>query len=96
MSISVFTFAEAMATELANNRHKGGWESEKVPWLLNRAEQELRELKTAIRKKRNPNEVLSEAADVANFCMMIVDNYTAEIEEAEERKANSGSLRHRV
>jgi len=89
--VTIFKFAEAMADELAENYHKGGWDSCSVTWLLNRAKQELGELKNAVEAKRSPEEVLSEAADVANFCMMIAENYAETVEEAkrdDERHSN--------
>ena len=86
--MTIFKFAEAMSTELVNNSHKGGWESCSISWLLLRAKQELGELRTAVERNASPEEVLSEAADVANFCMMIAENYAAEFEEAKCEAAN--------
>lgn len=65
-------FANAMQKELDNNSHKGGWSSMSQQWLLRRLRQETKELERAIAKGKN---VVEEAADVANFAMMIADNY---------------------
>ena len=71
MRESVYHFAMAMEAELKKNDHKGGWDGESVDWLLKRLDQEVIELKDAIRLGKNPSEVGEEAADVANFAMMI-------------------------
>lgn len=86
--MTIFRFAEAMSTELANNRHKGGWEGCTFKYLLNRAKQELAELERAVKANESPEAVLSEAADVANFCMMIAENYETQDEERREEAAN--------
>ena len=68
---SLAWFTNAMQTELDNNRHKGGWGSMSQKWLLRRLRQETKELERAIAEGKN---VVEEAADVANFAMMIADN----------------------
>lgn len=72
----VTAFADAMLRELEINAHKGGWEHESVGWLLRRMKQEVRELDRALKKGAPMGDVISEAADVANFAMMIATNYT--------------------
>lgn len=68
-------FALAMEAELRANDHKGGWHACTLSWLLRRLRVEVNELERAIKhKQRVGAEVLSEAADVANFAMMIADN----------------------
>jgi hypothetical protein len=79
--VTIFRFAEAMAQELSNNRDKGGWQGCSLKWLINRARQELSELENVVKNHYPPDRVLSEAADVANFCMMVADNYATEDEE---------------
>lgn len=65
-------FANEMQRELNNNDHKCGWEDLSARWLLMRLDQEVRELKRAVTSGKN---IVSEAADVANFAMMIADIY---------------------
>lgn len=68
----VLWFAQEMEGQLQENDHKDGWEERSAKWLLNRLKQEVGELERAIENKKN---VVDEAADVANFAMMIADNF---------------------
>jgi len=74
----VLKFAEAMEGKLAKNRHKGdreGW-LKNDPWeLLTRLKQETRELELALEFRQDPDSVLKECADIANFAMMVADSY---------------------
>ena len=68
-------FLIAMQKELDANDHKDGWEGWDIEYLLERARQELDELDEAVHDdKPSARRILSEAADVANFCYMIADN----------------------
>lgn len=67
-------FARGMERELQKNDHKGGWEYCKPSWLLRRLRAETNELERAVKGKKDWETVLSEAADIANFAMMIADN----------------------
>jgi len=81
----VLAFARAMEEKLRRNDHKGGWKDESARSLLERAEDEIDELDLAVTCLRDdecghhPSEaaklenVLGEAADVANFVMMVAD-----------------------
>jgi len=71
-------FVQAMEERLLANDHKGGWHRMSYEELLLRALEELSELSVALRTKQPPNALLREAADVANFVMMIADNEAAE------------------
>lgn len=64
-------FGLAMNEQLEANSHKHGWGDCSISWLLERAEEEFGEFKEAVVNREN---VLHEAADVANFLMMICDN----------------------
>ena len=75
----VIAFAAAIQRELDNNRHKGGWHGCQISWLRKRLKQELGELERAVKSKQPADVVLSEAADAANFAMMIADNYTRKV-----------------
>lgn len=71
-------FSKTMEYKLSLNRHKGdreGWLSSTISELIDRLYEEVEELKVAIAKKSHKNIVKEEAADVANFCMMIADKY---------------------
>ena len=76
-------FTEEREKKLAANDYKGGWEDEDVSWLFKRLEEEVKELGRVLDKadaifsncpdKEFIPEIISEAADVANFAMMIAD-----------------------
>lgn len=71
----VLEFAQAMEGKLALNRHKGdreAWLKDDPSALVTRLYDEVNELSDAV-KDKGPGEVLGEAADVANFAMMIAD-----------------------
>ena len=76
-------FAEEMEKKLIANDHKTGWLDEDVDWLFTRLLEEVEELKVYLEKSDGMESncpdykdiagVISEAADVANFAMMIAD-----------------------
>lgn len=68
----VAAFADAMENKLRANDHKGGWKNDINLDLYYRMEEESRELLTAVATGR-VDEILGEAADVANFAMMVAD-----------------------
>lgn len=92
MRSSVKKFAKAMEAELSANDYKGGWGGDSAGALLRRLGQEVTELRRALnqrvhvklaagRKERIAalrQKVLSEAADVANFAMMVAEQYDPE------------------
>lgn len=69
----VARFGSAMEVELNQNDHKLHWSNYSAKWLLNRLRQEVRELAKAVEADSRPERILSEAADVANFALMIAD-----------------------
>lgn len=75
MRQEVWLFAAAMEKRLQANDHKGGWREEPVEFLFRRLKDEVRELELELRAYEpiNRRRVLHEAADVANFAMMIAD-----------------------
>lgn len=76
----VDAFAAEMEKKLAKNRHKGdreGWLKDTPRALFERLIQEVDELHSALADGTDAESVLSEAADVANFAMMIADTYAA-------------------
>lgn len=70
------TFAAAMERKLRAHDHKPHWSEAEIAYLLRRLSQELGELRRAIRDWSSVDDVVDEAADVANFAMMIADNYS--------------------
>lgn len=68
-------FAELMELQLRANDHKGGWQDDSMSALFRRLKEECDELGEAImyRVSRGEKNVGREAADVANFAMMITD-----------------------
>lgn len=70
---SVKWFAEQMELKLKENDYKGGWARCDHSWLLDRLKQEVTELEKALEKVDNQENVIKEAADVANFALMIAD-----------------------
>lgn len=81
----VLWFAAKMEKELRENDHKGGWEDCTYEYLLKRLRDEYAELKHKLDRLQYPvipamtqndyielrKQIVSEAADVANFSMMI-------------------------
>jgi hypothetical protein len=72
MRVMVDEFSREMETRLVKNAHKGcSWREDDVGSLLRRLRQEFGELEEAIYLGKG--NVVHEAADVANFAMMIAD-----------------------
>jgi hypothetical protein len=81
----VAAFALLMEAKLRENDHKGGWHGEDTEGLLRRLREETDELETAMKRgpgtewpygaRQKPQRTLigREAADVANFAMMLAD-----------------------
>lgn len=81
----VVKLADAMREKLLANAHKGSWQHVDVGYLLDRLNDEVAELEAVCRAARNyqmrgkgedPDllmKVRQEAADVANFAMMVAD-----------------------
>ncbi len=73
LRLIVLWFAQQMEQKLRENDHKGGWHHNKAPELVSRLLEEVAELRTALTQPGSA-ETVAEAADVANFAMMIADN----------------------
>ena len=83
---AIIRFAFRMQSKLDKNKHKDSnrtflgqslrWAGCDLFWLLKRLRKEVTELKKAIQAK-DTESIKDEAADVANFAMMIFDNLTA-------------------
>ncbi len=83
---SLWRFCGIMLSTLQENNYKEHWSFFSTKRMRNRLRQELTELDTAMRNKRSPDEVDREAADVANFAMMVAENYRTETGEKKEDK----------
>lgn len=72
----VTKFADDMLRELEENAHKRGWQDMSLRQLLQRAEQEMGELRRAVESNDGTEssfqEIRTEAADVGNFLGMLV------------------------
>lgn len=66
-------FAKQMESKLQANDHKQHWSKCHPDYLIHRLYQEANELWRAIEQKKTAHEVIQEAADVANFAMMLAD-----------------------
>lgn len=66
-------FSGVMEERLRANDHKGGWSHCSQRFLLARIFEEVFELEAAIENGAIPADIESEAADVANFAMMLAD-----------------------
>lgn len=79
----VAAFARIMEAKLRENDHKSGWKHDTAFALLDRVEHEVAELRSALfgvhcrvfsgKCDGCREEVVGEAADVANFAMMVAD-----------------------
>ena len=69
-------FAEQMELQLRANDWKGGWHNERLGSLQAMLRIELYELERFLfpRRELELERITSEAADLANFAMMIADN----------------------
>lgn len=76
----VLKFALIMEAKLKENEHKDGWELCDYSYLTRRLHNELQELKRKIAKDAPETEIWREAADVANFAMMIANVYQCDEE----------------
>ena len=69
----VRAFALAMEERLRANDHKGGWRDLAVSYLMARLHEESAELDEVVRLGGSPEQAKHDAADVANFAMMVAD-----------------------
>jgi NTP pyrophosphatase (non-canonical NTP hydrolase) len=81
--MNVIKFASIMQEKLDDNDHKDHWSGCTMQYLFTRLSQETGELSRANKKKLHPDIIDREAADVANFAMMIADNYRENFEDTE-------------
>jgi len=68
-------FAEQMELTLRANEHKGGWQNCNHDYLMSRLHEEVEEIHELEGVEDiDPQAIVRECADVANFAMMIADN----------------------
>jgi hypothetical protein len=65
-------FAEQMEKKLQENDRKGGWENCSPGYLMRRLREEYQEL-LGLMIPQDREKIIREAADIANFAMMIAD-----------------------
>lgn len=65
-------FFDAMVFKLSKNSHKGKWEDSHLPAIRSRLSDEIAELDQAM-QEGNIIEIILEAADVANFALILAD-----------------------
>ena len=66
-------FYARMGKKLLKNAFKGGWDDWTMEKLVEGIERELAELKRALGEGQSPERCADEAADVANYAMMVAD-----------------------
>jgi len=73
---ALVNFAALMAKKLREKAvRREGWAGASFEYLVGRLHDELAELHVAIARGASREAVMREAADVANFCMMIATEY---------------------
>lgn len=71
----VAAFASQMERKLALHDDRPGWQHDSDDSLMVRLREEVNELHVALDRGRHvPLDIVGEAADVANFAMMLADN----------------------
>lgn len=65
-------FAKQMERKLREHDDRGGWDDERLDWLFDRLIEEVEELRVEVNRSSELY-IINEAADVANFCMMLAD-----------------------
>jgi NTP pyrophosphatase (non-canonical NTP hydrolase) len=76
-------FSGQMEQVLQENDYKSGWENCSKLWLYWRVLGETEELRNALypTSKADPELIIKECVDVANFAMMIADKVKKDMEE---------------
>lgn len=75
---SVDRMSQNMLAKLDANKHKGRWEDVNPLWAFKRIVDEASELMEAVLSGQSPEEVWKEAADVANFALIVAESYEKE------------------
>ena len=72
-NIAINWFSRQMKRKMEENSYKGGWGDDSFKGLLESLVEEIEELRGAL-INGNKQDIIDEAADVANYAMMIADN----------------------
>ena len=75
MSFSIRRLAKEMEKQLAANAHKGHWRDCNPDFLFGELQTHVDELRKRYHMGTPPGTIWHEAADVANFLMMLADNF---------------------
>ncbi len=67
---SIKNFAQHMESALVENEHKGGWQGCEMSHFIKCLKKQLQDLMLSLADRDNER-ITKEAADIANFCMMI-------------------------
>lgn len=73
-------FAEEMEKQLQANEHKGGWKECHFSYLIDETFRNYDRMVTHFTKNDTPA-ILRRAANIANFAMMVADNWGGLMEE---------------
>jgi len=82
-------FGRGMLTKLRDNNHKPHWKDYDISYCLHRLDEEVVELKDAI-KKGIVKDILKETWDVANWAMIIWDNTRRNADENAKQESTGG------
>lgn len=85
----VTCFAEEMEEQLQANEHKGGWKSCDEDCLWDELTKNITILDFALANSDTP-EVLRRCANIANFAMMIADNFGGLMQKVETTATEAG------
>lgn len=72
----VLQFSGVMIEKLTKNNHKPGWKYESLQALIGRMKDEVEELEKTVTDSPSRgyrNRIILEAADIANYAMMVAD-----------------------
>jgi NTP pyrophosphatase (non-canonical NTP hydrolase) len=81
---SVLALSRVQMSKLAENIHKGKWEDVEPMYAFKRLMQEAIELFEEIQREGVPEDVWKEAADVANFAMILAQTYEQQHKQTHE------------
>jgi hypothetical protein len=72
---AIRTLNVAMKFKFTVHRNKGGWKHKTDQVLVDEMFREVKELSEAVKADEvNREHIISECADVANYCAMLIDN----------------------
>ena len=83
----VLEFAKVMETKLSQHDDRPHWDDEDMEYLEKRFDDEVVELKEALRSK-NPNHIVLESGDVGNMAMALASRASKEYKVIEDVISN--------